>query len=131
MDSQGLIAKTATFVEDTLKTSEGSHDWFHVWRVWRNARTIGAAENVDMLVVELGALLHDIADAKFHDGDETIGPRMAVDFLRMQQADGPLVSHIEQIIANISFRGAATGNSSARRNSMSSRMPIGSMPWGL
>ena len=105
MDSQKLIAATATFAEQTLKESEGSHDWFHVWRVWRSARTIGAAEGVDMVVVEIGALLHDIADAKFHDGDETIGPRMASDFLLSQHADTALISHVEQIIANISYRG--------------------------
>lgn len=107
MAQHDLVTVTAAYVEREMTSNEGSHDWFHVWRVWQAAKTIGAAEGVDMLVVELGALLHDIGDAKFHDGDETVGPKMAGHFLKSHGADSSLIEHIQQIIANISFRGGS------------------------
>ena len=73
-DSTSLISMAAEYVKSQLTGAEGGHDWFHIQRVWNNARKIGLHENVNMLVVELAALLHDIADSKFHDGDESMGP---------------------------------------------------------
>ena len=72
MDQREKIEKTAAFVRDALSHAEGGHDWWHAYRVWKTARHIAQHENVDLFVVELGGLLHDIADAKFHDGDKTI-----------------------------------------------------------
>lgn len=100
-----LINKTANFVKETLKDAEGGHDWFHIERVWNNAKLIAKEEKVNLLIVELGALLHDIADAKFHNGDETIGPKKARTFLTSLSVDEEITNHIINIIENISFKG--------------------------
>lgn len=104
MNSSEIINKTVLFVQETLANAEGGHDWFHIERVWKNAKLIAKNEDVDLFVVELGALLHDIADAKFYDGDETIGPKKARLFLKSLQVNDPVIQHIEKIIANISFK---------------------------
>ena len=104
MFNEKLISNTVDFVKSTLKDAEGGHDWFHVLRVWNNAKLISENENVNLLVVELGALLHDIADSKFHGGDETIGPKIAQEFLKNQRVDPDIVVHIVQIINSISFK---------------------------
>lgn len=105
MNKQQIIANTKDFVQQTLENAEGGHDWFHILRVWNNAKLIAKTENVNLFIVELGALLHDIADSKFHNGDETIGPKIAREFLLSQQVDEYTISHIENIIKNISFKG--------------------------
>ena len=105
MNTQQIIKNTEEFVKNTLKNAEGGHDWFHILRVRNNAKLISKNENVDEFVVELGALLHDIADSKFHDGDETVGPKIAREFLESQQVDDSMIIHIENIISNISFKG--------------------------
>lgn len=105
MNKKQIIANTKDFVQQTLENAEGGHDWFHILRVWKNAKLIAKTENVNLFIVELGALLHDIADSKFHNGDETIGPKIAREFLLSQQVDEYTISHIENIIKNISFKG--------------------------
>lgn len=105
MNKELLISKTTDFVKSTLKDAEGGHDWFHIERVLNNARHIAKTENADMLVVELGALLHDIADSKFHNGDESIGPKVAKNFLQSQQVSDKLIDQVIGIIENISFKG--------------------------
>jgi uncharacterized protein len=104
MDNLELISKTADFVRDTLKNAEGGHDWWHIYRVWNNAKLIAKTERADMLVVELAALLHDIADSKFHGGDEEIGPEMAGSFLKSINADDTTIHHVQQIIRYLSFK---------------------------
>lgn len=104
MKEQDLITRTELFVRETLKNSESGHNWFHIERVWKNAKHIGQAENVNMLIVELAALLHDIADSKFYNGDETIGPRMARDFLQEQEVHDSIIDHVIKIMENMSFR---------------------------
>lgn len=105
MDHQPIIDATVAFVKETLAQAEGSHDWFHIERVWKVAQNIASKTSVDSLVVSLGALLHDIADAKFHDGDETIGPQKARSFLEAQNVNSEVVEHVVKIIENISFKG--------------------------
>ncbi len=83
MNTAKLIHDTILFVKQTLADAEGGHDWFHIERVYKNALLIAKSESCDMLVVQLGALLHDIADSKFHGGDETIGSRTARNFLEI------------------------------------------------
>lgn len=100
-----MIEKTAEFVRKSLEGAEGGHDWWHIYRVWQLSKRIAMTEDVDVFVVELGALLHDIADSKFHDGDEEIGPRTARRFLESSGVDADTVSHVERIVANISFKG--------------------------
>jgi uncharacterized protein len=109
MTNQEIIDQTVSFVKKTLEGAEGGHDWWHIYRVWNNAKLIMATEQVDMLVVELGALLHDIADSKFHGGDEEIGPKTASDFLTSMKLDGKVIQHVENIIRHISFKGSLEG----------------------
>ena len=104
MNQQQIISNTIAFVKSTLKGAEGVHDWFHIERVLKNAILIAETENVDLFIVQLGALLHDIADAKFHNGDETIGPKLAREFLSAQHLNEEIILHIEQIISHISFK---------------------------
>lgn len=105
MTRETTIEKTVAFVKETLAHAEGGHDWWHIYRVWKLAKTIAAEERADNFVVELGALLHDIADAKFHGGDENIGPSMAGQFLSSLGVEGDVISHVVKIIENISFKG--------------------------
>ncbi|MFK5959701.1 MAG: HD domain-containing protein [Lutibacter sp.] len=105
MNKQLIISNTETFVKSTLENAEGGHDWFHILRVWNNAKLIAKDENVDEFIVELGALLHDIADSKFHNGDETVGPKTAREFLESQLVEESVIIHIIQIINNISYKG--------------------------
>ncbi|PKV49106.1 uncharacterized protein ATE84_1123 [Aquimarina sp. MAR_2010_214] len=105
MTEDQIISKTIDFVKDTLSGAEGGHDWFHIERVLKNAQSISKEEEVDFFIVSLGALLHDIADSKFYDGDETIGPKMAADFLRNLQVEQAVIDHVIKIIKNISFKG--------------------------
>ena len=111
-DSQ-IIENTKAFVKETLKEAEGGHDWFHIQRVFRNALLIAKEEKVNILVISLGALLHDIADAKFHGGDETIGPKLAGEFLRSKNVDEESIEHVVQIIKNISFKNSIEQNSAS------------------
>mgnify|MGYP003644828077 CR=1 FL=1 len=104
-EDEALIEKTKVFVQQTLENAEGGHDWFHTLRVYNNALQIAKGENVNTLIVALGALLHDIADSKFHDGDESVGPRVAREFLIKNNADSAVVEHIIAIIKNVSFKG--------------------------
>jgi len=104
MNQTDIINKTISFVKETLEGAEGGHDWFHIERVYNNAKLIAKGENVDLFVVSLGALLHDIADAKFYDGDESIGPKKARTFLESQGVDERIIIHIENIIQFISFK---------------------------
>lgn len=100
-----IIQQTITHVKETLRGAEGGHDWWHILRVYNNARHIASQENAEMFIVQLGALLHDIADSKFHDGDENIGPLKARRFLQSLSVDEPIIVHVEKIIRNISFKG--------------------------
>ena len=104
MDHADIINKTTLFVQDTLKNAEGGHDWWHIYRVWNNAKLIAQTEQSDLLIVELAALLHDIADSKFYNGDEEIGPRVAGDFLNSINIDENIVVHVQQIIRHMSFK---------------------------
>ena len=105
MTNNSLIEVTQAFVKQSLKNAEGGHDWFHIERVLKNAQLIAKTENVDLLVIALGALLHDIADSKFHNGDETVGPKIARDFLFKHNVDNLIIEHVIKIIENISFKG--------------------------
>jgi uncharacterized protein len=104
MSPSDLIDRTVNHVRTVLSGDGTGHDWWHVYRVWRTAQRIGQAEKADLLIVELAALLHDIADWKLHDGDSTVGPQMAKQWLN--SLDAHISEHVCQIIAGISFKGA-------------------------
>ncbi len=105
MMDEDIISKTIAFVKERLVNAEGGHDWFHILRVYNNSLLISKSENVNELVVSLGALLHDIADSKFHDGNETVGPKIAREFLFKHDVDSVVIEHVVNIIENISFKG--------------------------
>jgi len=109
MTNNDLIEATKAFVKDTLKNAEGGHDWFHIQRVYNNALLISKNEPVDIFVVQLGALLHDIADSKFHDGDEKVGPKLAREFLFRHNVDSLIIEHVVNIIKHISFKQSLEG----------------------
>ncbi|WP_067029945.1 HD domain-containing protein [Allomuricauda sp. CP2A] len=104
MKKDHLIQNTIDFVKETLQHAEGGHDWFHIERVFNTTKLISQHEEVNSLVVELAALLHDIADPKFYDGDENVGPNMARDFLKSQQVDNTTIDHVVNIIQHMSFK---------------------------
>ena len=100
-----IIEKTIAFVKQKLKNAEGGHDWFHIERVYKNAILISESENCNETIVKLGALLHDIADSKFHNGDESVGPKIAREFLESENVKENIIEHVINIINNISFKG--------------------------
>lgn len=101
-----LINNTILFVKNQLSNAEGGHDWFHIERVYKNALFIAEEEKeCNLIVVKLAALLHDIADSKFHNGDESVGPKTARIFLKSQNVSEDIISHVIAIIENISFKG--------------------------
>src|SRR6476620_509370 len=102
---ESIIESTVEFVKAELQDAEAGHDWFHILRVWKNAITLAKREHANLLIVELGALLHDIADSKFHGGDETLGPAIAAKFLSDNGVEEETIIHVQNIIANISFKG--------------------------
>lgn len=100
-----IIDKTIIFVKQQLQNAEGGHDWFHIERVYKNSLLIASTENCNEKVVQLGALLHDIADSKFHNGDETAGPKVARAFLESEKVSEDVIVAVINIIENISFKG--------------------------
>lgn len=100
-----IIYLTVEFVKRQLQDAEGGHDWFHIERVWKNAETIAKGEQCDSEIVALAALLHDIADSKFHGGDETVGPTLARNWLESNGYSRANLQHIIAIIENVSFKG--------------------------
>lgn len=115
MENEKLIDTTIAFVKRELEDAEGGHDWFHIERVYKNTLAIAKNEKCDLIVCKLGALLHDIADSKFHNGDEEIGPKKARQFLESENVSEDVIEHVNQIIKNISFKG---GNFEKQFNSI-------------
>lgn len=106
MQSAEIIDRTVAYVRQELANAEGGHDWWHIYRVWSTAKTIAGNEpGADLLIVELGALLHDIADSKFHDGDDTVGPAKAQTFLQSLGMEQSVIDEVLHIIQFISFKG--------------------------
>lgn len=112
MNDADRIEKTIDFVKKELEGAEGGHDWFHIERVFRNTLQIARTEKVNLRIVSLAALLHDIADAKFHNGDESIGPKKAGAFLKTLNLAKKDVDHILNIIRYMSFKNSLSGKKS-------------------
>jgi len=98
------VNSTIDFVKQTLENAEAGHDWFHIERVYKTAININEVEKGNTLVVALAALLHDIADPKFNNGDEELGPSIAEDFLKSIAVAEDIISHVKLIIQNMSFK---------------------------
>ena len=101
-----VLKKTADHVRQLLATDSSGHDWWHIQRVWNNALHLAEREGADLFVVQLAALLHDIADWKFHQGDETLGPQRAAAWLSGLGVDAATIDHVCDIIRRLSFKGA-------------------------
>lgn len=99
-----IINKTIDYVKETLKNAESGHDWWHIYRVLKTSRRIATEEKADLFVVELAALLHDIADPKFNDGDELIAPLVIIEFLTSQGVHRTVINHVVEIVNNMSFK---------------------------
>lgn len=110
MTEKETIAATAAYVQELLSGEGSGHDWWHIYRVWNNAKLIAAHENGDLYIIELATLLHDIGDHKFHHGDETVGPRMAREWLQKCEVNREATAHICAIIKDLSFKGAGTSS---------------------
>lgn len=101
---ESKVSKTVSFVKEKLKDAEAGHDWFHIERVWKCAEIISKTEECNEEVVAFAALLHDIADPKFHDGDEVLALRISEDFLKSIDVDETVINQVLFIIKNISFK---------------------------
>lgn len=104
-----LIQNTVDFVKEKLEGAEAGHDWFHIERVWKLSKKIAENEICNLELVELSALLHDIADAKFHNGDETLALKISKDFIEKQGVSLELIDQVLFIIKNISFKNRGEG----------------------
>lgn len=120
MTDTQIIEETVAFVKKTLQGAEGGHDWFHIQRVYKNTLLIAKDEKVNLLIVSLAALLHDIADAKFHGGDESIGPKMAQEFLTSLKVADNVIQQVVDIILNISYK----SNLGAQRSFSSKELEV-------
>ncbi len=105
-----VIELTTQFVKQQLNNVESGHDWFHIERVWKNALLISKAEKGNKLIIELAALLHDIADYKFNNGDELIGSRMTQNFLESIKVERSIINEVVFIVKHISYKGGNTEN---------------------
>ena len=101
------ITLTINFVKEKLEGAEAGHDWFHIERVWKLSKKIAEKEGGNLEVIELSALLHDIADPKFHNGDETLALKISKDFLEEIHVDAKLIEQVLFVIKNISFKNRA------------------------
>ena len=101
-----ILAASAAHVRLLLDGDSSGHDWWHIDRVRRNALHLAREEGADLFVTELAALLHDIADWKFHGGDDSAGPRAAREWLVRCEAEPEIIEHVCEIVATLSFKGA-------------------------
>jgi uncharacterized protein len=108
-----LLQRTEQFIRERLAGDSSGHDWWHIDRVRRNALHIAREERADLHVVELAALLHDVADWKFHGGDDTAGPRAAREWLLSNAVDAKIIDQVCDIIAHVSFKGAGVATEMA------------------
>lgn len=106
MKDSKLIEEISAIVKQRLEGEGSGHDWWHIYRVWKMARHIGIEEKANLLIVELAALLHDIADWKFTDGDDSVGPRVAGEILAEHNVSPEIIERVKVIIHEGSFKGA-------------------------
>ena len=105
MNKTSIIKQTADYVKKTLEEEWSGHDWWHVYRVWQTAKTIGVKEKADMFIVELAAILHDISDWKFSRGDDKAGAKKARKWLEKIKVDKKVIDEVTYIVENISYKG--------------------------
>ena len=106
MDKQKILDKTRDYIKKELSGDGSGHDWWHVVRVTKIAMQIGIKEGADLFIIELGAMLHDLGDFKFHNGDITVGPRMVTEWLQSIGVDTVTIDNIVTIVKEISYKGS-------------------------
>lgn len=106
MKREKIFERIAEKVKKDLENEGSGHDWWHVYRVWKMAKRIAKEESADTFVVELAVLLHDIKDWKFHNGDESVGPKVARELFTEQGVPIKIIDHVCEIIQTVSFKGA-------------------------
>src|SRR3989344_8840669 len=106
MNKEAILKQTEEYIKSKLSGEGSGHDWWHVYRVWKNAIHIGRHETADLFVVQLAALLHDISDWKFNDGNDDAGPKLAREWLEKMQVEENVISHVCEVIKEMSFKGA-------------------------
>jgi len=111
MNEKEILKQTVDFVRQKLEGEGSGHDWWHIYRVWQNAKSIAEEEGGNIFIIELAALLHDIADHKFHNGDETVGPRVAREFLMSKNVGSESILSVIEIMEEISFSKGITPSS--------------------
>jgi len=110
MEKEKIISKTADYIKKRSIGESSGHDWWHNYRVWKIGKKIATLEKADLYVVELSCLLHDIADYKFYNGDEEIGPKLAEEWLEKLSVEESIIEHVKDIISGVSFKGANNEN---------------------
>src|SRR3990167_3328241 len=98
MNQEYILKQTELYMKDKLSGEGSGHDWWHLYRVWKNTFHIGKDEGVDLFVVQLAALLHDISDWKFNDGDDNVGPKLAREWLEKMKVEEKVIIHVCEII---------------------------------
>lgn len=105
-----LVSKVAEYIKKEFQGESSGHDWWHIYRVWQLSKYIAEKEDCNLEIVELGALLHDVADYKFYDGDDEVGGEVATKILKDFGADAGLIESVVHIVDNVSFKGAKNNN---------------------
>ena len=105
MDKTEIIKKTTGFVKSKMSGDSSGHDWWHIYRVWNNSKMLFQKEGGDLFVIELAALLHDVADWKFNSSEQA-GIKIIEDWLNSLGIDKDTCTRVIDIIKNISFKGA-------------------------
>lgn len=106
MDQTAITDSIAAQMRAKFDREPTGHDWWHLHRVRQLANRVLESEGGDPFVVDLAALLHDVADWKFHDGDESVGPAKAREIMEALNVPAPVVFHVCDIVATISYKGA-------------------------
>jgi len=110
MDKRKIIKEVENYVKKELAGDSTGHDWWHIRRVRQMAKVVAEKEGGDLFVIELAALLHDIADWKFNDGDEKAGSKKTKDLLEGLGINEEIIKQVGEIVDNVSFKGAGVEN---------------------
>ncbi|WP_099362810.1 HD domain-containing protein [Fredinandcohnia onubensis] len=106
MEQQKIIEATTTFVKNILQHDSSGHDWWHIERVRKAALQIGEKENANLFVVEMAALLHDVADEKLNKSEEE-GLMKVRNWLSSLQITESEQEEVIEIISTMSFKGGS------------------------
>ncbi|NOQ27547.1 MAG: HD domain-containing protein [Bacteroidales bacterium] len=105
MSRDQVINKTIDFVKAKLEGDSSGHDWWHIYRVWNLSKKIQEKEKGDLFIIEMAALLHDVADWKFYENEEA-GLMVVRDWLIKIDLSSDIIEEIIYIIKNVSYKGA-------------------------